>query len=377
MSLRRFIGTYTCNNRVFSNRHLQTLTTVKKASKVTVTTDPYHPEATDVIDVRTPDEFKLDHIPNAINLPVLNNSQRDEVGKLYSTDQFRARKVGAKLVVSNISEILDAHISDKNKDYTPLVYCWRGGQRSRSLATILSEIGFDVFLLEGGYKTYRNRVKDDLKILPDKFIYRVITGLTGSGKTQILCKLAEHGQQVLDLEGLAKHKGSMLGQYPNEDQPSQKYFTTLLVEKLMSFDPSKTVYMESESRRIGKCFIPEVLFSSLCHAQRICVHLPMDERVKHIIRDYPYMIEDVETLHKILEYLKRFCGTKNVEKWKMLVDKQDWEAFVECLLQHHYDPTYTKSQTKNQLTEDVIDIELCNLSEESLQSLVNNIITVK
>ncbi|CAG2238984.1 mnmH [Mytilus edulis] len=341
MSFRRFIGTYTCNNRVFSNRYLQTLTTVKRASKVTVTTDPYHPEATEIIDVRTPDEFKLDHIPKAVNLPVLNNSQRDEVGKLYSTDQFRARK------------------------------------RSRSLATILSEIGFDVFLLEGGYKTYRNRVKEELKILPDKFTYRVITGLTGSGKTHILCKLAENGQQVLDLEGLAKHKGSMLGRYPNEDQPSQKYFTSLLVEKLMSFDPSKTVYMESESRRIGKCSIPEGLFSKLCHAPRICVHLPMEERVKHIIRDYPYMIEDVETLHNILEYLKRYCGTKNVEKWKTLVDQQYWEEFVECLLLHHYDPTYTKSQTKNQLTEDVIDIELCNLSEQSLQSLVDNIITVK
>lgn len=350
-------------------------TQVVKTNKITPTTDPFHPKATEVIDVRSPDEFKIDHIPGAINLPVLNNTERDEVGKLYSTDPFKARKNGAKLVVSNIMEILDSHISNKGKDYRPLIYCWRGGQRSRSLATILSEIGFDVFVLQGGYKTYRKQVVDDLQTLPEKYSYRVITGLTGSGKTHILTKLSQFGEQVLDLEGLAKHKGSMLGGFPEEDQPSNKYFWTLIREKLASFDPSKSVWIESESRTIGKCLIPDVLFNKMSHAKRFSIQLPMKERVKHIIKEYPHWLEDSEALNKVLDYLRKHCGHSKVDHWQSLVEKRDWENFVENLLIHHYDPTYTLSQRKNQLTDDVIKLEIPNLNEESLHKLVEELIT--
>lgn len=200
--------------------------------------------------------------------------------------------------------------------------------------------------------------------------------MTGTGKSHILSKLSESGQQVLDLEFLAKHKGSMLGRYPNEEQPSQKYFETLLLEKLMSFDQSKIVWMESESSKIGKCTIPQILFKNLCHAKRFCVNLPIQERVRHIIRDYPYMLEDDQSLLDIIEYLKRFCGKENAEYWKSLVNKKEWETFVESILTHHYDPTYTLSQRKNQLTNNVVNLELSDLSDQSLSTCVSNLLVM-
>lgn len=168
------LGLYT--GKTLTYRYLHTLHVRNFVNKLISTSNPFHPEATEIIDVRSPAEFSEDHIPGAINLPVLGNQEREEVGKLYSINSFSARKIGGKLVVSNIAEILETHFFSKEKNYRPLVYCWRGGQRSRSLATILSEVGFDVFLLDGGYMTYRKWLKEDLVVLPQKFSYRVISG---------------------------------------------------------------------------------------------------------------------------------------------------------------------------------------------------------
>lgn len=187
----------------------------------------------DVIDVRSPAEFADDRIPGAINLPVLDDAERVRVGTIYKqVSPFEARKVGAALVSRNIARHIDDHFVRQGKDYRPLVYCWRGGQRSGSLATVLSQIGFRVTVLQGGYKTYRGEVMDRLRDLPKRFDFRILAGATGSAKTRVLRALDAAGGQVLDLEDLACHRGSLLGPEPDAPQPAQRLFESLLHHRL-------------------------------------------------------------------------------------------------------------------------------------------------
>lgn len=194
---------------------------------------PDRPPFDAVIDVRSPAEFADDHIPGAINLPVLNDDERARVGTIYKQESpFAARKVGAALVSRNIARHLDEHFADKPKEYRPLVYCWRGGQRSGSFAIILSQIGFRATVLGGGYKTYRGQVMDGLREVSGRFEFRVLAGRTGSGKTRVLREMAALGGQVLDLEELAVHRGSLLGSEPGCPQPPQRLFESLLYQRL-------------------------------------------------------------------------------------------------------------------------------------------------
>jgi tRNA 2-selenouridine synthase len=226
----------------------------------TYTKQPWAETYSEIIDVRSPSEYEEDHIPGAINLPVLDDTERAQVGTIYKQDSpFTARKIGAALVSKNISQHLSQHFAAKGKDYHPLIYCWRGGQRSNSMALVLTQIGWRVTLVEGGYKTYRTYVRNQLEQLPEKFTYRILCGLTGSGKTYILRKMHLSGFQVLDLEALGNHRGSLLGEeWDNRPspQPSQKYFESLLLQKLQSFNPSETVWVESESNKIGQVYLP-------------------------------------------------------------------------------------------------------------------------
>jgi tRNA 2-selenouridine synthase len=187
----------------------------------------------EVVDVRSPAEFAEDHIPGAINRPVLNDAERERVGTIYKqVNPFEARKLGAALVSRNIARHIDEHFVGKGKDYRPLVYCWRGGQRSGSLALVLNQIGFRVSVLHGGYKTYRGEVMDGLRDLPKRFDFRILAGATGSGKTRVLRALAEAGGQVLDLEAIACHRGSLLGSEPDAPQPAQRWFESQLHQQL-------------------------------------------------------------------------------------------------------------------------------------------------
>jgi tRNA 2-selenouridine synthase len=186
-----------------------------------------------VIDVRSPSEFAEDHIPGAINLPVLNDEERTRVGTIYKQlNPFEARKVGGALVSRNIARHLEDHFADQPKEYRPLLYCWRGGQRSGSFALVLSQIGFRVAVLSGGYKTYRGEVLDGLRELPTRFEFRILAGATGNGKTALLRAIAAAGGQILDLESLASHRGSLLGRELGSPQPSQKWFESQLHARL-------------------------------------------------------------------------------------------------------------------------------------------------
>ena len=200
-----------------------------------------------IIDVRSESEFALDHVPGAINCPVLNDVERVQVGTIYKQNStFEAKKIGAALVAKNIALHLQQTLADKPRDWKPLIYCWRGGNRSGAMAHILAKIGWPAVQLDGGYREYRRSVLSLLDSAPETLSFRVICGTTGSGKSRLLTSLANEGAQVLDLEQLAAHRGSVLGGIPGEPQPSQKMFESRILQKLQSFNAVRPVYGESE-----------------------------------------------------------------------------------------------------------------------------------
>lgn len=296
----------------------------------------------EVVDVRSPCEFAEDHIPGAINLPVLTDAERVEVGTIYrERGAFPARKVGAAHVSANIARHLGEHFAAKGKDYRPLVYCWRGGQRSASLATVLAQVGWRVTVLRGGYKTYRAHVRRELDALPSLFTFRVIAGATGVGKTQLLHALAARGAQVLDLEGLARHRGSILG--GGDLQPSQKGFDSHLLAALDRLTPDAPVWVEAESNRIGDVYLPPALWAKMQAAEGVEVQLPIEERVRHLLTEYANLVADPDLLKGKLRQLTSRHGPRQIEVWCQQIDAREWDAFVASLLAIHYDPAYAAS----------------------------------
>lgn len=304
----------------------------------------------EIIDVRSEREFIDDHIPGAINLPVLKNKEREKVGKLYKqVSVFEARKLGASLISNNISDHIKRHFLAKNPSYSPFIYCWRGGQRSHSLAVILAQIGWQVKVLEGGYKRYRHYVCQQLETLPLQFNYHVICGLSGTGKTRLLHQLACEDYQVLDLEKIANHRGSLLGQeWKNtiEAQPSQKYFDSLLLQTLQQFDPSQPVFVESESYKIGDIYLPGSLWKKLKQSPGIEIQLSLEKRVDLLLQDYLHLMENTDFLKEKIRSLKSRYGWEKLSQWLNWIDQGKWREFVKDLLLTHYDPAYQRSLKK-------------------------------
>lgn len=343
----------------------------------THTQQPWTETYSEIIDVRSPSEFAQDHILGAINLPVLNDAERAEVGTIYKQiSPFSARKIGAALVSKNISQHLSQHFATKEKNYHPLVYCWRGGQRSNSLALVLTQIGWRVTLLEGGYKTYRAYVRHQMENLPQKFTYQVLCGFTGSGKTHILHQLRQHGAQVLDLEGLANHRGSLLGEEWGDKpspQPSQKYFESLLLRQLQSFNPHQPVWVESESMKIGQIYLPQSLWEKMKQANCIEIQLPVTARVQFLLQEYPHLVTYPNILKAKLERLKSHYGWEKLSMWYQLIDAGKWELLVQDMLQFHYDPTYLRSIQQN-FTKVERVLSIPDLSDSSLEALLDSLL---
>ncbi|MEK8052455.1 tRNA 2-selenouridine(34) synthase MnmH [Ideonella sp. DXS22W] len=302
-----------------------------------------------IIDARSPAEFAEDHLPGAVNWPVLDDEQRHIVGTLYvQTGPLAARKVGAAMVARNIADHLDRWIADKPREWRPLVYCWRGGQRSGSLATILDQIGFRTAKLVGGYKGFRAQVRDDLGQWPRRFQFRVLAGRTGSGKTRLLHALAAQGAQVLDLEGLACHRGSILGGWPTQPQPSQKRFDTLLWQALAALDATQPVYVESESRKIGGVQLPQALIEHMhARAEVLRVEMPDAARRELLLQDYQALVQDAERLCQLLEGLIDLRGRATVQRWQAQARAGDWPALVDAMMAEHYDPLYLRSMDRH------------------------------
>ena len=302
-----------------------------------------------IIDVRSPSEFAEDHLPGSITLPVLTDLERSEVGTLYKqVDPFVARKRGAVLTSLNIAKHLEVFI-EKSKDWRPLVYCWRGGQRSTSMALVMHEIGWPVTLLRGGYKAYRKKIQNDLNqmILDTEFI--VITGPTGCGKTDLLAEIGRRGQQVLDLEALACHRGSILGAEPKQSQPSQKLFETRLYNALTNIDQTKPVFIESESSKIGDIHLPKQLFQSLLDARAIGLDCERSKRAQYSVERYSHLTVAPENTESLVKQLEFRHGTRQINEWLRLITERQWIELAESLLEHHYDPAYKHSQKRFQV----------------------------
>jgi tRNA 2-selenouridine synthase len=303
---------------------------------------------TDIIDTRSPAEFAEDHLPGAINCPALDDAQRAEIGTLYKqVSPFAARRRGAALVAINIGHALLEHFQDRPREWRPLIYCWRGGQRSGAYVTVFRQIGWDAQQLAGGYKAYRHAVVERLAQLPQRFAFRVLAGPTGSAKSRVLEALAAQGAQVLDLETLAAHKGSVLGQLPGAPQPSQKGFETRLLQALTGLDAARPVYAEAESRRIGALSVPTELLEALRCAPCRNIEAGTAARVDFLLRDYDYFTQDPERLVQRLERLRELRGGDTVARWQGLIAAGEWHRLVEALLTGHYDPLYRRSQRGN------------------------------
>ncbi len=329
-------------------------------------------EFDEIVDVRTPAEFAEDHIPGAINCPVLSDEERITVGTLYKQQSpFEARKVGAALVAKNIAEHLQTRFGNHPKSWRPLIYCWRGGQRSGAMSIILAQVGWSAHKLEGGYKSYRRDVLDKLEVLPQSLQMRVICGSTGSGKSRLLQALASQGQQVLDLENLAQHRGSVLGKLPEQSQPSQKFFDSTLLQVLQKFDVTRPVYVEAESNKIGLITLPSALITAMHASECLLVETPLETRVAGLIEDYQHYLKNPEQLIAHLQSLHRFHGAKQLEQWAELIHTGDFHTLVAELLTLHYDPSYLRATSKHYKQRDAAKkISLKDLSADALNKVV-------
>ncbi len=306
------------------------------------------PEFDAVIDARSEGEYAEDHLPGAVNWPTLSNSERIAIGTLYKqVNAFEARKRGAAMAARNIAAHIERDVIDKPRGWKPLAYCWRGGQRSGSLSLILSQIGFHVTLIEGGYKAFRAAMVENIPVQVARLQFQVICGPTGSGKTRLLLALAAQGAQVLDLEALANHRSSVLGAMPGLAQPSQKRFDTLVWEKLRGFEPTQPVFVESESKKVGNLSVPHSLIDAMRNSTCLNLKLSDEERVALLMEDYDHMVSNVDYFCERLAVLIPLKGHAVVENWQTQARAGQFEPVVLDLLKQHYDPAYLQSMHRN------------------------------
>jgi tRNA 2-selenouridine synthase len=326
-----------------------------------------------IIDVRSPSEFNEDHIPGSMNLPVLTDEQRHDVGLKHKVDgAFAGSLLGAPLVARNIANYLENELADRPRQWRPLIYCWRGGQRSNSLATILARVGWHTHIVEGGYKAYR-RFVIDLLADPPAIRFVVLAGRTGTAKSLILQALAQRGEQVLDLEDIALHKGSVLGDLPNIEQPSQKQFESLLFKALNSFDCSRPVFVEAESKKVGKVHIPDGLMENIRNGEVITIDAALAWRVDYLLNDYDYFVKNSAVLFAQVDCLVGLHGNEKISAWKRLAIAGDWRGFVATLLSEHYDPAYDRAINRNytsRLPDSIVKVEQLGGCAEQINAAV-------
>jgi len=302
----------------------------------------------EVIDVRSPSEFAEDHLPGAGNFPVLDDAERARIGTLYKqVSPFESKKLGAALVSRNIARHLEKSFAGRDRGWRPLVYCWRGGKRSGAMTHVLREIGWQAAQLDGGYKAFRREVVARLATQPREFRYLVLCGETGSAKSRLLEALAAAGAQALDLERLAAHRGSVLGNLPGAPQPAQKMFETRLWDALRRLDPQRPVFVEAESKKIGQLQVPDALLETMRAAECIRIEAPTEARVRFLIEEYGHFLADPATLKAQLDCLVALHGREVIGRWRAAADRGEWPALVADLLENHYDPAYRKSTHRN------------------------------
>ena len=325
-----------------------------------------------VIDVRSPAEYAEDHMPGAINLPVLDDAERARIGTIYKQDSpFTARKIGAALVAHNAARHLENALADKEGGWRPLVYCWRGGQRSGSFASILQQVGWRAEVIEGGYRSYRRLVTAAVHDSPLRHRLVLLDGNTGTAKTELLAVLADQGVQTIDLEGLAAHRGSVFGAVATP-QPSQKSFESALALALEAHDPSRPVVVEAESSKIGRCLIPPSVWAGMLDAPRVRVVASLDARAEYLARAYADLTSDHDALKATLGLLVPLQGHTTVERWQALAEAGKMKQLASELMELHYDPRYGKSRGRSDPMI-LAEIEADRLTPEVLPDLADRI----
>ncbi|MDE2429463.1 MAG: tRNA 2-selenouridine(34) synthase MnmH [Burkholderiales bacterium] len=329
-----------------------------------------------IIDVRSPLEFEEDHIPGAINFPVLNDTERVRVGTMYKqVGTFEAKRLGAALVAKNIAQHIETQLQDQPKEWAPLIYCWRGGNRSGAMAHIFAKIGWRVAQLDGGYKTYRKFINDNIPEIACKLNFRVLCGATGNGKSRLLQMLSEIGAQVLDLEKLAAHRGSILGELPKHNQPSQKNFESQIWNQIQHFNFEKPVFIEAESKKIGNLRIPESIVKTMRQSPCIEIKLPLDQRIALLKEDYAHFVANPEALAHQLNFLVSLHGREKINRWNEMAISDSLDQLVLELLSQHYDPAYIKSIERNfQYAKTATEIYQSSISKEDFLASAQRIL---
>ncbi len=329
-----------------------------------------------IIDARSEREYQQDHIPGAINLPVVNNDEFAEVGIKHREDTHQAYLIGVAQAHRNIGEAINRVIRHYPRKSRILVYCFRGGKRSRLWVDAIDTIGYKVDRLQGGWKAYRRWVNSELEARPKHFIFHVLSGPTGCGKTRLLYALREQGAQVLDLEDLAQHRGSLIGAIPGIDQPSQKYFDSLVLAELTKFSPDKPVWVEAESKKIGERQVPAAIFEKMHAGIPFRVQAPMPERVKLWQEDYRHFEENPSKLFEQLRHLKPLVGNEEFHSWQDLADRQDMPALFERLMVAHYDPAYRRSTLRHYPAIDQAQlVTLSSLGKNALNEVASRLVS--
>src|SRR5258708_2374724 len=304
----------------------------------------------EVIDVRSPAEFALDHVPEALNCAVLDDAERAYVGTLYKqVSPFDAKKIGAALVAKNIAQHIEERFRGRDRGWRPLVYCWRGGQRPSAMVHVLRPVGWGAAALSGGYRGHRREGMAQLDETPRRFSFQVVCGATGSGKSRLLAALAAQGAQVLDLEHLARHRGSLLGELPGDPQPSQKMFDSLVWGALKRFEPARPVFVEAESKKIGQLQVPAQLLERMREGECLRLEVPLPERVRFLIEEYRHFLEEPAALKEKLQCLPGHYCRARIARRIQQTDSGAWAELVADLLVTHYDPSYLRATTQNYL----------------------------
>jgi tRNA 2-selenouridine synthase len=329
----------------------------------------------DIIDARSPAEFEEDHLPGAISAPVLDDDERAIVGTIYKQESaFAAKRAGAPFAARNIARHVETLFAGRPREWRPLVYCWRGGGRSGALVHVLRQVGWDAIKLDGGYKAFRRQVVAELEEMPERFRFVVVCGATGSGKSRLLEALAAAGAQVLDLEAIARHRGSVLGELPDAPQPSQKAFETALWSALGGYDRGRTVFVESESRKVGNLRVPDALIVRMRASPCIRLEALEAARVALLLEDYAHFVGDPEALAGKLECLRNLHGAERIAHWKEQLRRGDWRALVSDLLVNHYDPAYRKSLLRNYPgAQEASILEVADISRDGFLALARRL----
>ena len=295
-----------------------------------------------VIDVRAPSEFRQGHIPGALNIPLFDDHERKVVGTAYKQiNKEAAMYAGLDFAGKKLVRLAKEGERVAGKNKTLLVHCWRGGMRSKSMVWLFETMGITCYLLEGGYKSYRTYVRE---VLAYPLNLLVIGGRTGSGKTAILHHLKKAGEQMIDLEGLAHHKGSAFGALGEPDQPSTEQFENELCRQIFTLDPEKVCWIEDESRNVGKCVIPIELYSRMKETDLVFLDISRELRARHLVGDYAqYEQEDLRACVRKIE--KRLGGDRTREALDS-IDQEDYYQTAMITL-HYYDKAYMFSLEKN------------------------------